>query len=44
MTVAQFYNTSPLTMRRVLDDPNNVADNLLAYTRSFSSGDTVQVE
>ncbi|MGI8691310.1 MAG: HsdM family class I SAM-dependent methyltransferase, partial [Geodermatophilaceae bacterium] len=38
VTVAQFYNTSPLTMRRVLDDPNNVADNLLAYTRSFSSG------
>ncbi|MBA2389363.1 MAG: SAM-dependent DNA methyltransferase [Geodermatophilaceae bacterium] len=34
----QFYNTSPLTMRRVLDDPNNVADNLLAYTRAFSSG------
>ena len=38
VTGEQFYNTSPLTMHRVLDDPNNVADNLLAYTRSFSSG------
>ncbi len=38
VTGEQFYNTSPLTMHRVLDDPNNVADNLLAYTRAFSSG------
>ena len=34
----QFYNTSPLTMTRVLDDPDNIADNLLAYTRAFSAG------
>jgi len=34
----QFHNTSPLTMQRVLDNPNNVADNLLACTRAFSSG------
>ncbi|MGI8530711.1 MAG: type I restriction-modification system subunit M N-terminal domain-containing protein, partial [Geodermatophilaceae bacterium] len=38
VTGEQFYNTSPLTMHRVLDDPSNVADNLLAYTRAFSSG------
>ncbi len=34
----QFFNTSPLTLRRVLDDPEHIADNLLAYTRTFSAG------
>ena len=34
----QFYNTSPLTMTRLLDDPPNIADNLHAYLRAFSSG------
>lgn len=34
----QFYNTSPLTMSRLLDDPTNIADNLHAYLRAFSPG------
>jgi len=32
----QFYNTSPLTMARLLDDPPNIADNLRAYLLAFS--------
>jgi type I restriction enzyme M protein len=32
----QFYNTSPLDLRRLLDDPNRIADNLLAYIADFS--------
>jgi len=32
----QFYNTSPLTFRRLLDDAENVADNLLTYIGGFS--------
>jgi type I restriction enzyme M protein len=34
----QFYNTSPLTLTRLLDDPANIADNLHAYLRAFSPG------
>ena len=34
----QFYNTSPLTSRRLLDDPTNIADNLRAYIAGFSPG------
>ncbi|MCU1372524.1 MAG: SAM-dependent methyltransferase [Ilumatobacteraceae bacterium] len=34
----QFFNTSPLTLSRVLDDPNNVAANLQAYIAGFSTG------
>jgi type I restriction enzyme M protein len=34
----QFYNTSPLTMTRLLDDPSNIADNLHSYLLAFSSG------
>ena len=34
----QFYNTSPLTMTRLLDDPPNIAENLHAYLRGFSPG------
>ena len=34
----QFYNTSPLTMSRLLDDPTNLADNLHTYLRAFSAG------
>jgi type I restriction enzyme M protein len=33
----QFFNTSPLDFRRLLDDPANVADNLRAYIAGFSS-------
>ncbi|MFN8232214.1 MAG: class I SAM-dependent DNA methyltransferase [Actinomycetota bacterium] len=32
----QFYNTSPLNFRRLLDDPNHIADNLRAYVGGFS--------
>lgn len=32
----QFFNTSPLDLRRVLDDPTTVADNLRAYIAGFS--------
>jgi type I restriction enzyme M protein len=34
----QFYNTSQLTMTRLLDDPTNIADNLHSYVRAFSPG------
>jgi type I restriction enzyme M protein len=33
----EFYNTSPLDLRRLLDDPSRIADNLLAYIDGFSS-------
>ncbi len=33
----QFYNTSPLDFRRLLDDPNHLADNLRSYILGFSS-------
>jgi type I restriction enzyme M protein len=33
----QFFNTSPLDFRRLLDDPTNVADNLRAYIGGFSA-------
>ncbi len=32
----EFYNTSPLTFTKLLDDPNNLADNLNLYIGSFS--------
>jgi type I restriction enzyme M protein len=32
----QFFNTSKLDFRRLLDDPTNVADNLRAYIGGFS--------
>ena len=31
-----FYNTSRLDFRKLLDDPNNIAQNLLGYIHSFS--------
>jgi type I restriction enzyme M protein len=34
----QFYNTSPLTMTKLLGDPPNLADNVGSYLRAFSSG------
>ena len=30
------YNISPFTFEKLLDDPDNVADNLCAYLQSFS--------
>ena len=32
----QFYNTSPLDLPKLLDDPDNIADNLRAYIAGFS--------
>jgi len=32
----QFYNTSPLDFRRLLDDPTQIAGNLRAYIAGFS--------
>ena len=32
----QFHNVSPLTLTKVLDDPNQVGDNLRAYIAGFS--------
>lgn len=34
----QFFNTSPLDFRRLLDDPGQVAGNLRAYIAGFSPG------
>ena len=34
----QFYNTSPLDLPRLLDDPSNIAANLRSYIAGFSSG------
>ena len=34
----QFFNTSALDFRRLLDDPANLADNLRAYIAAFSTG------
>jgi type I restriction enzyme M protein len=31
-----FYNTSPYTFERLVEDPNNLASNLLAYINAFS--------
>ena len=36
----QFYNVSPLSMTRLLDDPNHVADNLRSYIVAFSPAAT----
>ena len=33
----QFFNTSPLDFRRLLDDPHNIAANLHAYIAGFSA-------
>lgn len=33
----QFYNTSPLDFRKLLDDPGQIAGNLRAYIAGFSS-------
>ncbi len=33
----QFFNTSPLTLARLLDDPPHLADNLRSYLLAFSS-------
>jgi len=33
-----FYNTSPLSMVRLLDDPPHIADNLRSYLLAFSPG------
>ena len=42
ITGSEVYNTSPLTMRRVLEDPNNVAAHLRAWIAGFDA-DTREV-
>ena len=37
VTGVQFFNTSRLTIRLLLDDPNNISDQLLAYLNGFSA-------
>jgi type I restriction enzyme M protein len=34
----QFFNTSPLDFRRLLDDPGQIAGNLESYIAGFSAG------
>jgi type I restriction enzyme M protein len=34
----QFYNVSKLSLSKLLDDPNNIADNLRSYIAGFSPG------
>jgi len=36
ITGVDFFNSSKLTFRRLLDDPDNIADNLLSYINGFS--------
>ena len=36
ITKRPFYNLSPFTFRRLLDDPNGLAQNLVAYMQGFS--------
>ena len=36
VTGQQFYNTSPLTFTKLLDDPNTIADSLQLYIGGFS--------
>jgi type I restriction enzyme M protein len=36
ITKVDFFNSSKLTFRRLLDDPDNIADNLLSYINGFS--------
>lgn len=37
ITGRSFYNLSPLDLPKLLDDPNQIAPNLIAYIHSFSS-------
>jgi type I restriction enzyme M protein len=39
-----FYNVSPLTFTRLLDDAPNIADNLRTYIRGYSTGATEVLE
>lgn len=38
ITGVQFYNTSKFTVPRLLDDPNNIAQNLTSYIKAFPEG------
>ena len=38
VTGVEFYNTSALTLKTVLDDPSNLGDQLLEYINGFSPG------
>lgn len=39
-----FYNTSPLNLSKILQDPNNVATNLNSYIRAFSPSASEVIE
>jgi type I restriction enzyme M protein len=43
-TGVQFYNTSPLTLKTLLDDPNNMAPNLSSYLNGFSENVRLIIE
>ena len=36
-SATSFYNTSPMDLKSIADDPDNIAGNLLAYLHAFSS-------
>jgi type I restriction enzyme M protein len=40
----QFYNTSPLTFTKLLDDPNTIADSLRLYIGGFSAAASDLIE
>lgn len=44
ITGIDVYNTSPLTMKRVLEDPNNVAAHLQAWIAGFDEGTREVIE
>lgn len=37
ITKKKFYNTSPLDLKKILDDPAHIRQNLLSYINAFSS-------
>jgi len=39
-----FYNLSKLDMPKLLNDPNNIAQNLVSYINGFSSNTSVIME
>jgi type I restriction enzyme M protein len=44
ITGVQFYNVSPLTLKTLLDDPNNIAPNLNSYLNGFSENVRLIIE
>lgn len=44
ITGVPFYNISKLNMHKLLDDPNNIAQNLMSYINGYSSNVTEIIE